>query len=424
MTTQQVLSTIWQRMVNQSFLSLYQAWATEATDTQHYDDYDFVFEFSDKIVYVLVTEVNKEYKNQTIDASQIREWRMMAVNELIKRHTQLYNKNSSASINKQLTTPIDASEKATYYVGLTSLSVLQRDTQNNLQSHSVEYEYGSQFFAEDCVLDLDDEQRVLQVFSQHNFVNIIKRLVTPSDFSAFLGFHRNQLTEMKPFKDESALLQRFMQSPEFYQLAIAVQKQLVANKLLDEVEPRLLKAIQPSESDFALELAQDIHKKSEMWYQLFNTVVRKYHEAETPLPKAQVDVLVDESMFTYASLIEQILDYKFMDKESRWNGYISHQHSYSRFGRHYMMVFYAQYGSSALSRDNVRVTNQDLLLELNSHLQDPTMEDLFLIGVDFRDSESSVNTEVFLDVFHKSGTVVTAEMQSLYDQLAKLKEKP
>jgi hypothetical protein len=49
------------------------------------------------------------------------------------------------------------------------------------------------------------------------------------------------------------------------------------------------------------------------------------------------------------------------------------------------------------------------------------MQDLFLIGVDVRPCEDSVNTEVHLDAFHQQGSLIDANTQRLYEQLAELR---
>ncbi|MGM8870527.1 hypothetical protein ACS8E3_02445 [Psychrobacter sp. 2Y5] len=411
----------WQALIRQSFLSLYEVSDQNATSRDYFQGYDFVFEFSEAVLYVLVNEVTAEVSQYDIDASQIRVWRKDVVNQLMKRHAQVYLSNESL-MDRQSTLNAD---KAVYFIGLTSLTIKHLNNQGNTQSnsslHDVQYEYGSPFFAEDCVLDLDDEERILQIFSQHNFSKILKQLKTPADVTAFLQFHRSHLTALKSFTDESTLLEDFLQSADFYQKALQVQQQLVENNLLDQIEPRLLEIMHASTSASIEGVSADILKKSDMWYKLFNSLVQDYYEAGSPLPKEQVELLVDESIYTYASLVERILDYKYKDGQARWNGYIDHQPSYNRSGCHYMLVFYAQYESSPLSADKVRANYRDLLSELNAHLQEPIMEDLFLIGVENRDSKESVNTEIMIDIFYQSGAIINAEMQRLYEQLAELK---
>ena len=406
------------------------------------------------MVYLIVNDVTIQADRQDIDSAQVRTWRKDVVNQLIKQHAQLYLKNDKAlaykdeskNKSKNESASDTTADKAIYFIGLTALSVQHQDIaeKNSAQStyhnsyqnsyrnshqskpaeavsYAVGYEYGSQFFAEDCVLDLDDEESVLQVFSYQNFTEILKQLVTPSDLTAFLDFHRGKLTGFEAFQDESTLLVQFLQSPDFHQRAIKVQEQLVGHDLIAQIEPRLLKAAEPEQAEFAKALMAEIQKNTRMWYQLFNSLVRERYDAGTPLPKEQVDILVDESMYTYACLVEKILAHRTIDQDSRWSGYVRHEHSYNVFGRHYLMVFYAQDDSSSLSADKVRAGHQDLLFELNAQMQQPVMQDLFLIGVGVRPCENSVNTEVHLDAFHQHGSLIDANTQRLYQQLAELR---
>ena len=454
MDTQQVPASIWQQMIQQNFLSLYDLTPDKITDPEYLQGYDFVFEFSNAVVYLIVNDVTIQADRQDIDSAQVRTWRKEVVNQLIKQHAQLYLKNDKAlaykdeskNKSKNESASDTTADKAIYFIGLTALSVQHQDIaeKNSAQStchnsyqnsyrnshqskpaeavsYAVGYEYGSQFFAEDCVLDLDDEESVLQVFSYQNFTEILKQLVTPSDLTAFLDFHRGKLTGFESFQDESTLLVQFLQSPDFHQRAIKVQEQLVSHDLIAQIEPRLLKAAEPEQAEFAKALMAEIQKNTRMWYQIFNSLVRERYDAGTPLPKEQVDILVDESMYTYACLVEKILAHRTIDQDARWNGYVRHEHSYNVFGRHYLMVFYAQDDNSSLSADKVRAGHQDLLFELNAQMQQPVMQDLFLIGVDVRPCEDSVNTEVHLDAFHQHGSLIDANTQRLYEQLAELR---
>ncbi|WP_250162446.1 hypothetical protein [Psychrobacter sp. WY6] len=64
------------------------------------------------------------------------------------------------------------------------------------------------------------------------------------------------------------------------------------------------------------------------------------------------------------------------------------------------MVFYAQDDNSSLSADKVRTSQQDLLWSSMPNAGS-VMDDLFLIGVEFRPCDDSVNTKVHLDAFIK-----------------------
>ncbi|MGP9493541.1 hypothetical protein [Psychrobacter sp. AOP7-B1-24] len=416
MDTQQASFSLWQKMIQQCFLSLYELPEDKITGPQNFQGYDFVFDFSGATIYLLVNTVVRQANKQEVDSAKVREWRKEVVNQLIKRHAQTYQKNDQLVAARSTS----IADKKTYFIGLTSLSINHQDEQLGSSSYTVGYEYGSRFFAEDCVLDLDNEQSVLQVFSYQNFADILSQLVTPSDLTTFLDFHHDKLASFSSFKNESTLLKQFLQSPDFHQRAIGVQERLIDNELIDQIELRLRKVSEPNQTVFANALMAEIQKQTRMWYKLFNSVIERYHEAGKPLPKAQIDVLADESMYTYACLVEKILAYRTMDQESRWNGYVRHEHSYHVFGRHYLVVFYAQDDSSSLSAGNVRSSHQDLLSDLNAQLQDPVMSDLFLLGVEFRPCEDSVNTEVYLDIFHQTGSLIDKNTQRLYERLAKL----
>ncbi len=416
MDIQQASHAPWQKMIQQCFLSLYELPDDKITDSDHFQGHDFVFEFSGATIYLLVNTVVMQANKQEVDNARVREWRKEVVNQLIKRHAQIYQKNDSLIVDRSAVT----TDKAVYFIGLTSLSINHQDDQSGHSSYAVGYEYGSRFFAEDCVLDLDDEKSILQVFSHQNFVDILNQLVTPSDLTTFLDFHRRQLSSFASFQNESTLLKQFLQSPDFHQRAIRVQEQLIDNELIEQVELRLLKAVEPNQTVYADALMAEMQKNTGMWFKLFNSVLERYYEAGTPLPNDQVDILVDESMYTYACLVEKILAYRTMDQDSRWNGYVRHEHSYHVFGRHYLMVFYAQDDSSSLSAENVRLSYKDLLSDINVQLQEPVMDDLFLLGVEFRPCEDSVNTEVYLDIFHQAGSLIDESTQRLYDRLAQL----
>ena len=49
------------------------------------------------------------------------------------------------------------------------------------------------------------------------------------------------------------------------------------------------------------------------------------------------------------------------------------------------------------------------------------MQDLFLIGVDVRPCEDSVNAAVHLDAFYQKDSLIDANTQRLYQQLAQLR---
>lgn len=407
----------WQLMIQRSFLSLYLLPQSKMTTDEWFRGYDYVFEFAHATLYLLIDANQLKTNNPQVSNSHIAELRKKTLNQQIKRHSQLHRKNLKA--NPKLSAESDSSStKPTYFVGLTSLTIEQKN-----KSYIITHQYGSQFFAEECVLDLDDENCALQIFSLQSFADIINRLQTPSDLQVFLQFHRSRLVEQQPFADEATLLEQFLTSPEFYQHAIAVQSQLVDIGLLDEVEPRLLNATAPGKSAQTKALSEKLQTHTKMWYKLINGLIKRLHKADSPLDVDLVKMLISESMYTRNCIMEEVMAYPESRPESRRQGYVRHQHSYNAFGRHYMMVFYAQDKSSALSAESVRANHHDMLFEVNAQLQKPVMDDLFLLGIGFSRHEASGNTEVLLDVYHQAGSVMNAGVQRLYEQLVALKSQ-
>lgn len=95
MDTQHESPSLWQQMIQQSFLSLYELPADKTTNPKQFQGYDFVFEFSGAIIYLIVNDVVMQASRQKVDSAQVREWRKEVVNQLIKRHAQLYLKTIS-----------------------------------------------------------------------------------------------------------------------------------------------------------------------------------------------------------------------------------------------------------------------------------------------------------------------------------------
>lgn len=410
--------SLWQQLIQANYLSLYEK--TNPPTSVYYQGYDFVFEFESAIVYLLVNGKTLQVPDgASVDNKKLFELRKLTINEMIRRHAQLYLKNNtthpkpSTTLTQQNSADTSAA-KPIYFVGLTALAIEQQQ-----KSFMVEHRYGSQFFAEECVLDLDDERRVLQIFSLPDFTSFIKQLESPSDLIVFLAFHREKLIAQQPYQDERVLLSEFLASPLFYKSAITVQEQLVAIGLLDNVEPRLLNASQDPTA--AQTLSTQLQTNARMWYKLVNGLSKRCYQAGTPLPVEQVQMLISESMYTRSCIMEEVMAYAHTTPEQRAQGYIRHQHSYHAFGRHYMLVFFANDPRSELSAASVQEHYHDLLFEVNTQLQSPVMDDIFLLGFDFSHHDASGQTEVQMTAYHQSGAKISAPIQRLYEQIAQLK---
>lgn len=64
MDNQQVTPSIWQQMIQQSFLSLYDLSENKITSPEYFQGYDFVFKFSNATVYFIVNDVVMQASKQ------------------------------------------------------------------------------------------------------------------------------------------------------------------------------------------------------------------------------------------------------------------------------------------------------------------------------------------------------------------------
>ncbi|MDO5769221.1 MAG: hypothetical protein Q4P13_06930, partial [Psychrobacter sp.] len=405
----QAQPSLWQQLIQATYLSLYQK--NEGDDSDDYQGYDFVFEFESAIVYLLVNGKTLQTHSPNIDNTKLFELRKVTINEIIRRHAQLYHKNHQPSSRTSNAAKADqVTGKTVYFVGLTALAIEQND-----KSYMIEHHYGSQFFAEECVLDLDDERRVLQIFSLPDFTALLKQLESPNDLMVFLAYHRGMLISQYPYQNEKLLLAGFLTNAMFYHRAADVQEQLVKIGLLEQVEPRLLEAMTDSEA--AKALSTQLQSNAKMWYKLVNGLIKRCYQAGKPLPVEQVRMLISESMYTRSCIIEEVIAYGKSTPQQRAAGYIRHQHSYNALGRHYMLVFFATDAGSELSAAAIHEHHHDLLFEVNTQLQKPVMDDIFLLGFDFSHHGPSGQTEVQMVAYHQVGAKISAPIQRLYEQV-------
>lgn len=422
----------WQTLIQRSFLSLYQLSASEVeaqAKSEGYRGYDFSFEFEEGIVHMLVHEQVLHAPSLSVEKARIDAARNEMVKQLNERHNQL----SAAHKLIEPQSSVKTQGKPVYFLALTALSVV-----HDAKTYVIEHHYNTKYLVELGVVDqrgvdLKDGQNLLQIFSLGDMAMLLETLATPSDWLAYLQYQRHKLANGVAYDNEKSLLEQFLLSSQYFQRALAVQQQLMDIGLLDAIEPRLLNyqvdpnyQVDTGSSDGAAKdkttaLSQQLIKHSKMWYTLINGMCKRRFKQDDTVPVEQVKKLIDESMYTRCSIMEEVMDYANASPEERQQGYIRHQHSYNAFGRHYMLIFYAQDSSSPLSTEAVCATSHELLAELNHQLQTPVMRDLFILGFDFSQHNEQGQTEVRLDTFYQVGAEVNDAVAHHEQQVTELK---
>ena len=179
--------------------------------------------------------------------------------------------------------------------------------------------------------------------------------------------------------------------------------------MLEKVETRLTNIINqngPQLSEPLKELTQKLQSHAAIFQKLLNGATKRRHEAGETIPLEEVKILVAESMYTRLSIIEEMMDYENRSREECLNGYLCHQHSYNDFGNHYVIVVYGLDQQAQYSKQWLQHNYQSLLSDINAQLQNPAMQEYFILGFDMSNDDGKGNVTVVMDVYHQSGSVL------------------
>ena len=392
---EQVPSFDWSAMLHRTFLSVY---LNTNDPLVGQEKFDYAFKIGNQLLYVMTHEQMVTVESPNVAKSMLAEIRQQAATHINKRFEQLVS-------DVDLPVVDDTQDvQNIHYIGLTSLTLVHQD-----KGYQVEHEYGSSFFQEKGALDLDDQTKVLQLFSLNSFYQLVQLLQTPNDLLSYFDYHLTQLVNRNDFQGELALAQQFLNSPNFYHRAVAVQQKLVEIGLLEKVETRLTNIINqngPQLSEPLKELTQKLQSHAAIFQKLLNGATKRRHEAGETIPLEEVKILVAESMYTRLSIIEEMMDYENRSREECLNGYLCHQHSYNDFGNHYVIVVYGLDQQAQYSKQWLQHNYQSLLSDINAQLQNPAMQEYFILGFDMSNDDGKGNVTVVMDVYHQSGSVL------------------
>lgn len=409
----QAVVTGFESILNDTFLSMY---VQLDLATSLSAGYDAVLKIGEASIYLLYDKIGFSSDSEHVSKNDLHRHSQASVNDLIKRHLNIQQRLPKNGTKNS----VQPCPPKTFFVGLSDLSVSFND-----QDYQINHQFGSAYFQEQCVLDYDDAYRVLLVYGLKSFVQIIQMLNTPDDLVAFFEYHRQSLVNMKVYANETALAQSFIHLPEFYQRAWQVEDELISIGMLDKHDARLVNVMQQGDEQITKQLIEQMMTCSNMWVRLVRELTQRLYENTMTLndkTKQMLSLLVRESLYTRMKLMEAVLDYANMPAENRRQGYVLYQHSYSEFGRQYMLVVYAKEANSSLTKQRIDKDSMDLLIDLNSELQDPVMDDLFLLGFDMSRANEDGQVRVTMDVYHQPASKMSELERYLHRQLTELKQ--
>ncbi len=391
-------------VLEESFLSSY-----NREDKSLKMGYDALLEIGNAKIFILheVTEVEEE-EQEELAKSDIYKYSRQTVNMLMQRHLKLQKTFKVKLADKQ----------KMYFIGMASLM-----TVHNGDIFNIDHQFGSSYFQEQLVLDFDGYDNLLQLFGTKSFLTILKLLSTPTDVLSFLEYHKKTLSNQDEYRLETILAHTFLYSKDLYNSAVEVEEELINIKILDKHDARLIQTIEANDSQQTQILINRMKEFSTLWTRLLKSTSARHIAKQNPLPKYYMELLTSESLYTRMKIIEEVLAYGQMGKKQKEEGYITYQHSYSQFGRQYMLVMYGSNQTSWLSRNAVKEEHLNLLINLNSQLQDPVMDDLILLGFDMTDIGINGDIDIQMDVYHLKANKMTEIEHYLHKQVISLKAR-
>lgn len=376
----------WRGLVEQSFLSLYQ---DRTTNIDMKCGYDLVFRFRQANLYVLIHDEIFETDSPDIQTMLIREKYYKVVNQIIKRHHKLQKKyQQQLGLNSTFT---NIKKPVNYYIGLTSLAVSYQG-----KPYSIDCKLGSSFFQEDFVLDLDNKQRVIQIFNASSMLKMLQMLQTPIDFLSFINFYQSALINFTEFEHEIELANQYLQQGIFLENVQLVEKRLVEIELLDEVGSDDIIAEGKKAGSYH-RLIDTMYQCSKIWVKL---LIKLNKKMKGDIDRQLLVKLDEQSMYTRMKIIEEILNFAHQPETLQQQGYMRHQHAYHQFGQHFVLIFYGLQENAQLSQAYTQQHHEIILQDLSNHPQLSNVDEIFLLGFDMSHHTEEGDIDVQMDAYH------------------------
>ncbi len=308
--------------------------------------------------------------------------RQKHIQRTIKKNTQLYYKKCDNSLQSFYWRNVERR-----FVVLTNITLHHMD-----KFIQVSHYFGSDFLSELKYYDLLLTDEGLQIFSIKDFAFIAQSLKNCYDLEAFLDYHKNYIKRKYDFSSEYRLLGRFLDSSFFFKRAYYVESQLFKYKLVSNIDKTIKYAVRPLQDNLAL--LQDMAKYLPVWQYFLSVVHNYYKQSSNSEQGTQIfNQLSQESLYSRYNLIRQFA--MFVTSPNRYRGALIHQHSYSVFGNHYILIFYANDKQSILHRDNIANTLDNIAKRAFKQLQHVPIKTITVIGIDFGDGQENISLDMY-----------------------------
>ena len=278
-----------------------------------------------------------------------------------------------------------------------SSNVADKDSQHGKSEH-LEHNFPARYFMEDLIIDMSDSGQLLQIFGWHDWQSILTALHTPCELWRFLRYRLEQLQQsaishVPSFESEEALINKFLNSSTLFTQAIAIDNALIKYGMQDEPNAALIAMAlaQKNHSPTSQMYQQHMQQAAILWSQLSSQMIttvsekfiaKKSREQQTELSHWQQQIL-DESLFSRHELVRTLYRHPKQQQSLQQQGYVVHQHSYERLGRHYVLIFYGQDAEGQHSKKAVQPNLAKIALDVATRLPIAELHHVIVLGIDF-----------------------------------------
>ena len=324
-----------------------------------------------------------------------------------------------------------------------SSNVADKDSQHGKSEH-LEHNFPARYFMEDLIIDMSDSGQLLQIFGWHDWQSILTALHTPCELWRFLRYRLEQLQQsaishVPSFESEEALINNFVNSSTLFTQAIAIDNALIKYGMQDAPNAALIAMAlaQKNHSPTSQMYQQHMQQAAILWSQLssqmITTVSEKFiakksseQQGNKPFIEAEKwqQQILDESLFSRHELVRTLYRHPKQQQSLQQQGYVVHQHSYERLGRHYVLIFYGQDAEGQHSKKAIQPNLAKIALDVATRLPIAELHHVIVLGIDFitEDKDSFMDIDLWIqpvDAMSQRERQLSKQLQRLQKQSQK-----
>ena len=316
-----------------------------------------------------------------------------------------------------------------------SSHVADKDNQHGKYKR-LKHDFTASYFMEDLIIDMSDNGQPLQIFGWHDWQSILTALHTPCELWRFLRYRLEQqqqsaISHVPSFESEEALINNFLNSSTLFTQAIAIDNALIKYGMQDAPNAALIAMAlaQKNHSPTSQMYQQHMQQAAILWSQLSSQMItmvnemfiaRKGREQQVERSHWQQQIL-DESLFSRHELVRTLYRHPKQQQSLQQRGYVVHQHSYERLGRHYVLIFYGQDAEGQHSKKAIQPNLAKIALDVATRLPIAELHHVIVLGIDFitEDKDSFMDIDLWIqpvDAMSQRERQLSKQLQRLQQQ--------